>query len=179
MKMQRIDRQPEFAARRLQLRPLKASDAAFVARHGNDERIAQMTTAVPFPLSAEAAEDFVSRAQAGDRLEDVWAIDGSVSGMDALLGVISLKHMDRDQSEINYWVAPAFWNRGYAREAIGALVRANPHASSSLVACVFQDNPASARVLTANGFMHLGDAEAFSLSRGCHVPTWTYLKSLG
>lgn len=179
MKMQSIDRQPIFGASRLILRPLRAPDAELVARLGNDQRIAQMTTSVPFPLSPEAAADFVSRASDADRLEDVWAIDGSVSGTSPLLGVIALKHIGRDQSEINYWLAPAFWNQGYAREAVGALIQANPHASSSLVACVFQDNPASARVLTANGFVHLGDAEAFSLARGCHVPTWTYLKSLG
>ena len=86
--------------------------------------------------------------------------------------------MDREQSEIGYWVAPAFWTRGIASEAVEAIVAANPHASRTLFGSVFQDNPASARVLTNAGFAYLGDAEAFSVARGAKVPTWTYLRKL-
>jgi RimJ/RimL family protein N-acetyltransferase len=98
--------------------------------------------------------------------------------------VISLKRMDegkwnRDQSEIGYWVAPAFWNTGFASEAVRALVEANPLKSRTIFAEVFQDNPGSARVLTNAGFQYLGDAETFSVARGARVPTWTYLRKLG
>jgi RimJ/RimL family protein N-acetyltransferase len=96
-----------------------------------------------------------------------------------LLGVISLTRMDRGQSEIGYWVAPAMWNTGFASEAVGALVSANPLQNTTIFGSVFQDNPGSARVLTNAGFEYLGDAEAFSVARGAKVPTWTYLKRLG
>ncbi len=178
MKPEVILRQSNIIGDRLELRPFRADDAELVAQHANDQRIAQMTTSIPFPLSLEAAEDFVARSVSADRLEDVWVIDGSKSDMAALLGVISLKYMDRDQSEVGYWVAPAFWNRGFASEAVTTLLAANPHANRSVVASVFQDNPASARVLSSTGFVWLGEAEAFSLSRAAHVPTWTYLKTL-
>ena len=172
------DSQPVITGHGLLLRPLSPADAPLVARHAGDRRVALMTTALPFPMTAEAAADYVARARAPDRIEDVWAIDGSPMGAARFLGVVSLKPIDRGQSEIGYWVAPAFWNRGHASRAVAALLQANPHDNSSVVACVFQDNPASARVLTANGFECLGEAEAFSLSRGCHVPTWTYLKRM-
>lgn len=178
MKLETITRQPEIASSRVLLRPLKNSDAQLVAKFANDERVAQMTTSIPFPLSQEAAEEFVAEALAEDRFQDVWAIDGAKSGESALLGVISLKYLDRDQSEVGYWVAPEFWNRGFAGEALMALLEANPHANRSVVACVFHDNPASSHVLLGCGFACLGEAEAFSLSRAAHVPTWTYLKTL-
>jgi RimJ/RimL family protein N-acetyltransferase len=82
--------------------------------------------------------------------------------------------MDRRQSEIGYWVAPAFWNSGLASEAVRALIAANPHGASTIFAEVFQDNPGSARVLTNCGFDYLGDAEAYSVARGATVATWTY-----
>jgi RimJ/RimL family protein N-acetyltransferase len=178
VKLEAIPRQPNIIGERVDLRPLEASDAALVARHANDQRVAQMTTSIPFPLSREAAEEFVARAQARDRVEDVWAIDASKSGDPGFVGIISLKYLDREQSEVGYWVAPEFWNRGFASAALSELLRANPHGNRSLVACVFQDNPASARVLSGTGFACLGEAEAFSLSRAAHVPTWTYLKTL-
>ena len=43
-----------------------------------------------------------------------------------------------------------------------------------MFASVFQDNPASARVLTHCGFKYLGDAESFCVGRDKTVPTWTY-----
>ncbi len=172
------DSQPVITGAGLLLRPLVPDDAPLVARHAGDRRVALMTTSLPFPMTAEAAADYVARARAPDRIEDVWAIDGTPGGAAPFLGVVSLKPIDRGQSEIGYWVAPAYWNRGHASRAVAALLEANPHDNSSVVACVFQDNPASARVLTANGFECLGEAEAFSLSRGCHVPTWTYLKRM-
>ena len=116
--------------------------------------------------------------------EAVWVLDGSATGLAEVLGVISLKRMDegkfnRDQSEIGYWVAPAFWNTGFASEAVRALVAANPQKNRTIFAEVFQDNSGSARVLTNAGFQYLGDAETFSVARNARVPTWTYIRKLG
>ena len=111
-------------------------------------------------------------------------MDGTISGLPEVLGVINLKRMDesrynRDQSEISYWVAPAFWNLGIASLAVQALVAANPQKSKTIFAEVFQDNPGSARVLTNAGFQYLGDAESFSVARTARVTTWTYSRKLG
>ena len=101
-------------------------------------------------------------------------LDGTAQGLGEVLGLINLVRMDRKQSEISFWIAPAFWNTGLASEAVGALIAANPLGSCAMFAEVFQDNPGSARVLTNNGFDYLGDAESFSVARGTVVPTWTY-----
>ena len=94
------------------------------------------------------------------------------------LGLVALERMDRNQSELGYWVVPAFWNSGLASEAVRGVIDTNPHNDKTMFASVFQDNPASARVLTNAGFQYLGDAETFSVARGSTVPTWTYLKRL-
>ena len=105
-------------------------------------------------------------------------MDGSEAGGAEFLGLITLQQLDRDQTEIAFWVAPTMWNTGFASEAVRALIAANPLASQTIFASVFQDNPGSARVLTNAGFDYLGDAEAFSVARGAKVATWTYLKRL-
>ena len=104
-------------------------------------------------------------------------IDPSHDGSQ-MLGVIGLERMDRNQSEIGYWVAPAAWNSGFASQAVEAIVAANPQACRTLFGSVFQDNHASARVLTNCGFDYIGEAESFSVARGVTVPTWTYIKKL-
>ena len=170
---------PPIAAERLVLRPLVARDAVLLERYAGDRRVAEGTRSIPHPLPAGAAARFVDAALAPDREEDVWAIDGSISGAAALLGVISLKALERGQSQIGYWVAPDYWHSGYASEAVRALIAANPHRNRTLFAEVFQDNPVSARLLVNAGFEYISDAEAFSVARGLSVPTWTYLRPMG
>jgi RimJ/RimL family protein N-acetyltransferase len=168
----------EIAAGRFVLRPVRKSDAGLCAMYAGDRRVAEATRSIPHPLPPGAIEAFIARAMSGEG-ERIWAMDGTATGMGELLGIISLKPMDRSQSEIGYWVAPALWNTGLASEAVRALVAANPLGDRTIFAEVFQDNAGSARVLTNAGFEYLGDAETFSVARNSRVPTWTYLRKLG
>ncbi len=170
--------QPVIETDRVDLRPLRRSDMGLIEMHASDKRVATMTTSIPHPLAPGVTEAFVTRAMAADRTEDVWAMDGTRMDGPELMGLISLERMDRNQSEVGYWVAPAFWNTGLASDAVRALVEANPMDNDTMFASVFQDNPASARVLTNCGFAYIGDAESYSVARAAQVPTWTYLRKL-
>lgn len=173
-----IVNQPVVEAERFTLRPPRRSDAAAITLHTSDARVAKGTRSIPHPLPPGMAEAFIARAMADERKEDVWIIEGGSTETPGLLGIISLTRMDRDQSELGYWVAPAFWNAGIASEAVRALIAANPLGSRTIFAEAFQDSPASARVLTNAGFQYIGDAEAHSLARGANVPTWTYIRKM-
>lgn len=172
------DGQGQIAAGRFVLRPLRRTDVTLFEAHAGDKRVAEATQAIPHPLPPEAAEKFVAKAIAGGSDEDIWVMDGTISGLAEVLGMISLKRMDRGQSEISFWVAPAFWNAGIASDAVRALVAANPQSNRTIFAAVFQDNPSSARVLSHAGFQYLGDAETFCVGRDANVPTWTYIRKL-
>lgn len=179
MTLDTVFNQPVIEADRFVLRPLRASDKGLIELYASDRRVAEMTRSIPHPLPPGATEAFIVQSAAPDRREDVWALDGTRSGLSEFLGVIGLERMDRAQSEVGYWVAPAFWNTGIASEAVEALVGANPHGATTLFASVFQDNPVSARVLTNAGFEYVGDAEEFSVARNSRVQTWTYLRKMG
>ena len=169
-----IVNQPVITAERVVLRPLRKSDQGRIDHFASDETLARMTVAIPHPLPPGATEAFIARAQSDERPADVWAIDGTPGGSEELIGVISLDHVAEGKSEIGYWVAPPYQNTGLASEAMRSLIAANPLQSHVMFASVFQDNPASARVLTNCGFQYLGDAETFSVARNAPVPTWTY-----
>ena len=179
MKLDTIPAQAVIDADRFILRPLRRSDAGLLAMYTADKRLAEATRSIPHPLPPGATEAFIARALSEKRVDDVWVMDGAGHGLAEVLGLVSLTRMDRGQSEIGYWVAPAFWNTGFASEAVRAMVAANPHQARTIFAEVFQDNPVSARVLTNCGFQYLGDAEAFSVARNGAVPTWTYIRKQG
>lgn len=179
MKLDTISSQPVIAAERFDLRPIRKSDAGLIALYTADLRVAEATRSIPHPLPPGATEAYIARVTGAGTDEDVWVLDGSGHGLGEVLGAIGLKLMDRDQYEIGYWVAPAFWNTGFASEAVRVLLEANPKGARTIFAEVFQDNPVSARVLTNFGFEYLGDAETFSVARDARVPTWTYLRKLG
>jgi RimJ/RimL family protein N-acetyltransferase len=171
--------QPTIGAERILLRPLRPSDAGLIAHWAQDPRVARATKSIPHPYPPGAADLLIAHATEPGRRRDVWAMDGTPSGLSEVIGLVTLTRLDRGQSEISFWVAPAFWNTGLATEAVRALIAANPHGAGQIYAEVFQDNPASARLLTNCGFAYLGDAEAYSVARGATVPTWTYALATG
>jgi RimJ/RimL family protein N-acetyltransferase len=173
--------QPEIVTPRLRLRALRPRDAALIALYASDRRVAWTTAQIPHPYPPGAAEAFVERVARPDADQRTWALDTGDDAGNGLVGVIVLRPEGEDEgvADIGYWVAPAFWNTGYAGEAVEAVVGyARAAGWRALVAGVFQDNPASARVLTRAGFAFEGEGETFSLARGAMVPTFRYRRSL-
>ena len=173
-----ISDQPTIATDRFDLRPVRESDAGLIAFYTGDARVARATRSIPHPLPPGTTEAFIARVLAPDRTEHVWALDGTKTGGPEVMGLVSLEEMGREQCEISYWVAPAYWNSGVASAAVAALLEANPPECRTIFATVFQDNAASARVLTNSGFEYLGDAEAFNVARNATVATWTYSRKM-
>jgi RimJ/RimL family protein N-acetyltransferase len=163
---------------RLCLRPMRRSDQGLIDLHASDRRVAEMTGSLPHPLPPGATDAFVTRCLSGERDEILWVMDATRGGLPEVVGLIGLTPLDRDQAEIGYWVAPSVWNTGVATEAVRVLMEANPLALSQVFAKVFQDNPASARVLTNAGFDYIGDAEGFCIARGAVLPQWTYMRQM-
>ena len=178
MKQETIIAQPVIETARLVLRPLRGADAGLMGLYAADRRVAEMTPNIPHPYPPGAAESLIAQSQRTARDSHLWAMDASEGGGAEFVGLITLQQLDRDQSEIAFWVAPTMWNTGLASEAVRALIAANPLGNQTIFASVFQDNPGSARVLTNAGFAYLGDAEAYCVARGAKVATWTYLKRL-
>ena len=171
--------QPEIALARLTLRPIRRADMGPIEQWTADRRVAEATRSIPHPLPPGTTDAFVTRALAGQRDEIAWIMDGAGASLPEVSGLIGLTPMDRDQAEIGFWVAPVMWTKGLATEAVRGLMDANPLGNAQIFGTVFQDNPASARVLTNAGFDYIGDAEAFSVARGAVVPQWTYMRQMG
>ena len=172
----------DIATERLRLRRFRPSDAALIELQASDRRVAWMTERVPHPYPPGLAAGFVERVAAGTEGEVGWAIDGDLDdeAENGLIGTIMLRLEAPGSARVGYWLAPAFWGTGYASEALGGVVGfAREAGFRELTARVFQDNPASVKVLIHAGFAYVDDGEAYSLARGTMVPTHNYRLAFG
>jgi RimJ/RimL family protein N-acetyltransferase len=145
---------PVLETSRLQLRAPSLGDAKLVASLANDRRIAENTARIPHPYRRADAEDFINAANRGSS-ETVFLVmlrDGPV------IGACGFITADREAPEVGYWLGTKFWGKGYATEAVRAVI---DHAFTDLDCEALQSaarvtNPASRRVLEKCGFQWTG-----------------------
>lgn len=174
-----VQPQPELRTPRLRLRPLRRADAGLIELYASDAKVAHMTARIPHPYPPGTAETVVERAIARSGPGTIWALDAGEDAENGLIGLIELEATGPGRADLGYWVAPAFWNTGYASEAVEAVVRhAQDAGLQELTASVFQENAASVKVLLRAGFTYLGDGEKHSVARAAMVPIFRYHRML-
>ena len=144
---------PVLETKRLALRTARLEDAKAVAALANDRRIAENTARIPYPYKLADAEQFIAGAnKKGEAAYLITLRDGTIVGACGLMF-----HYD-DTPEIGYWLGVPYWNKGYATEALHALI---DYAFTDLTHDAVQagarvTNPASRRVLEKCGFQWTG-----------------------
>ena len=155
---------------RLLLRPGFPEDAPALASAIADKAIVMNLAVVPWPYSMRDAEAFLAKPR--DPVLPSLLIFERGTGAPQLVGACGLGRRPSGSVELGYWIAKAYWSRGYATEACTALVEiARTLGLPSVEGSHFIDNPASARVLEKLGFEPLGImAPRMSCARGEEVP---------
>jgi RimJ/RimL family protein N-acetyltransferase len=175
---------PVLATARLVLRAPRRSDVKAIATLVNDRRIAANTARIPHPYAIEDAEQFIAAVNKREgEACFVITLDG------APIGICSVD-LREDGPELGYWLGVPYWGRGFATEAVRALI---DHAfgdleHDTLISGARVNNPASRRVLEKCGFQWTGvrlsrirainsaaPIDRFRLDRGL----WASLKSWG
>jgi len=164
---------------RLLLRPGFPEDAPALANAISDEAIVRNLAAVPWPYSMRDAEAFLAKPR--DPVLPSLLIFERGLAAPQLVGACGLGRRPSGSVEMGYWIARAFWGRGYATEACVALVDiARTLGLSSLEGSHFIDNPASGRVLEKLGFQALGIvAPRMCCARGEEIPARLMRLELG
>lgn len=165
----------ELKTERLTLRTLTLADATRFSLLSSDPGVARMTRGIPSPNPPIAAEGWIllraARAPLG--VEENFAIVLADEGLIGAVGAFRGECGGKTGWEIGYWIGRPFWGRGFATEAVGALLDyMRRRAMTPIHACHFADNPASGRVLEKLGFTPFGEIRpSFSLARGGEAPT--------
>ena len=158
---------------RLFLRPGWPEDWAELLALIDDEAVVRNLARAPWPYRPDDARAFASLPQAG-RLPHFFVTLPGAHGT-RLIGCVGLAELDGD-IELGFWIARTHWGRGYATEAVRALLAvARTLGHERLIASHFTDNPACARVLDKVGFTPTGDVRPrFSPARQGAVSSAIY-----
>ena len=177
---------PVLETERLVLRAPRLGDVKAVAALANDRRIAENTARIPHPYRIGDAEDFIASANRRQRDD----LPDHAAAAATVIGACGMSQLDRHPPEIGYWLGVKHWGKGYATEAVRAVI---DHAFTDLDCEAVQSaarvtNPASRRVLEKCGFQWTGAGllriraiassapiDRFRLDRGL----WASLKSWG
>jgi len=176
---------PVLETERLVLRAPRLEDVKAVALQANDRRIAENTARIPHPYRLTDADDFIATANLGT--ETVFLI---TLRNGAVIGACGFTQIDRHPPEIGYWLGVKHWGKGYATEAVRALIDHifTDLGDEAIQAAARVTNPASRRVLEKCGFQWSGAGllriraiassapiDRFRLDRGL----WASLKTWG
>jgi len=178
-----MEKQPILATGRLLLRPFTLADAPEVQRLAGDYAVSA-TTLLPYPYPDGLAEVWIASLREGVERGDAAAFAVTLAGDGSLVGGVRLQiDPDHARGELGFWVARRFWGRGYATEAVGAVI---DYGFSVLGlhrvhAIHFSRNPASGRVMEKCGMMHEGRLRQHVRKWGVYedVDVWGIVSPIG
>ncbi|WP_372885811.1 GNAT family N-acetyltransferase [Shimia sp.] len=147
---------------RLTLRPFREVDLAALQQIGNRPEVARMMASIPLPWHLDAVRAWVA-AGAWRGLPDFRF--GVFDSDNRLIGAIGLEGRP---PALSFFLTPDCWGRGYASEALEALLDFVFGRFSDLAEVTaehLEDNPASGAVLRKSGFVEAGQSTCRSSAR--------------
>jgi len=164
---------------RLALRWPRLADAAAIERLAGSKTVAETTALIPHPYPEGAAGQFIFASRLANARGDglTLAITEKKRPRE-LIGVVALQppgfsgRSDCTHPFIGYWLGTEHWGRGYATEAVGAMLRLGfaETGAAMISAEVLTRNVASLRVLEKLGFTAAGSGMAPFPARGGMLP---------
>ena len=163
-----LDVRPAIGTERLILRAPVMDDASAIAELANDPSVVGMLTSWPYPFTPADAQAWLMKVTgANPRHRTDFVIEHRQFGV---IGVIGVGEDEPDgpplafhgaRPELGYWLGRPFWNRGYATEAVSAVLGwvKGDWRRNVVWAGHFADNRASGQVLCKAGFLYTGDVE--------------------
>jgi len=152
-------------SQRLLLRPAFPEDAREIFAAMNEHALVRMLARAPWPYLPEHAEAYCAPPLDPLALRFVIALPGADGA--PIIGMVGANECE-DELELGYWIAQGQRRRGFASEAVAAVLDAAAMLGHrAMSASHWLDNKASGRVLAACGFAETGEVRpAHCLGRG-------------
>lgn len=168
---------PALSTDRLQLRALTLADAPAHFAIYSDPQIAEAHSSLPYQNLAESEQLIRWYADAFKKLEAIrWAI--VLQEETAVIGTVGFHALSKRhfRAEIGYEILPAYWRKGFASEAINAVLAFgfNEMSLHRIEANVDPVNKVSASFLAKMGFVEEGYLRERFYDNGRFVDDWYF-----
>jgi [ribosomal protein S5]-alanine N-acetyltransferase len=165
---------------RLRLRPHRTDDLQRMIDLAGKWEVACWLRNLPHPFSEDDGRGWILHVQRMHAAGRPRAFAIAQKDTDELIGGIGLGNPAAEEPVLGYWLGQPYWNLGYGREAVAAVVDYGFHTleAASIAAFTDPDNVASQRVLLACGLNAVGEIDlAEPLRRGAsRVPLFRIMK---
>ena len=150
----------EYQTKRLFMRAYQKEDMLKVYKVINDPNIYATTLQIPYPYPKERLETWFYFMQKNEAYGKGY--ECGIFLQDEYVGHVGLVNIDASHhcAEITYFIGKAYWGKGYATEAVKAMVKfgfENLHLER-IVGRAMCHNQSSIRVLEKSGFLFEGIA---------------------
>ena len=146
--------------RRLWLRWARLADAQAIVRLAGEKAVAEMTARIPHPYHPEDAERFIFQSRRSNADGQGLQLAITPKGKpNSLIGMVGIgPSPETGKPDLGYWLGTPYWGKGYATEAVRALIDAffAYGEEDEVTACARVINPGSRRVMETCGFAYQG-----------------------
>lgn len=143
---------------RLLLREITFADVDKVVEHCSDPDLSRYMY-IPYPYSVEDAINWINKHKEDFKNDKIYTYGIVLKDSNELVGVISLSNKKEDKNgEIGYWVGKKHWSKGYASEAMKAIIEFAFEVKKyhRVFARCMAENIASSKVMMKNGLTFEG-----------------------
>lgn len=155
-----MEKFPEIETSRLILGKLSFEDIPKIIEYAGNKKVAETTLNIPHPYKDNDAIFWINNANKGFENKTQFTFGIRTKNRDEFIGGIGLKINIRFQrANLGYWIAEPFWNKGYASEAVEAILKFGftEINLNKIYATHLIENPASGRVMIKNGMIKEGE----------------------
>jgi RimJ/RimL family protein N-acetyltransferase len=155
---------------RLRLRPHREDDLAALVALAGDWHVARWLSTMPHPYSDAHGRDWIAHVRQAHAAGRPLMFAIAIREADALIGGCGLNGSTGDgspESSLGYWLGQPYWGRGYAREAVAAIIDYGFRELGlpRIRALTDPGNTASQKVLLACGLRKAGDIDLIAPTR--------------
>jgi RimJ/RimL family protein N-acetyltransferase len=149
---------------RLRLRPYREADLADLVRLIGNWEVARWVSNVPHPYADADGHAWIALVREAHATGRPRRFAIASKDSDRIIGGIGLDGdpgAGTDEAALGYWLGQPYWGRGYAREAVAALLDYGFRTLGLKSVRAYTDpaNTASQKVLLSCGLAYLGDID--------------------
>ncbi len=147
---------PELITERLVLNRPEGKDIPAIVLHAGNIKIVENTRSMPHPYHEKDAISWIHSVNMGFENKDNFIFAVRLKSEENFIGGIGLTlNVQNNRAELGYWIAEPFWNKGYATEAVAAILQFGFETLglNKIIAVYLTTNEASGKVMIKNGMI--------------------------